>query len=184
MPSASSTVAGIQDNSAPVSTSTDVTVRRSPGREGFSTAMSTRNRPISSVIIAPRDLPSCTIRAPPVSTHRKRSLPRRGGDSAERPPGENGERQGSDSADPLTEHEAAHERVAGGAEHAPIDRDADAAEGRDAQRAAHLRARGAEPSVRSIEYSRHGSAMTANPIHSRLPAFGVAAVIVSPIGSQ
>src|SRR2546423_12399270 len=26
--------------------------------------------------------------------------------------------------------------------------------------------------VRSIEYSRHGSAMTANPIHSRLPALG------------
>ena len=37
--------------------------------------------------------------------------------------------------------------------------------------------------VRSIEYNRHGSAMTANPIHSRLPAFGVAAVIDSPIGS-
>src|SRR5207237_3600460 len=35
--------------------------------------------------------------------------------------------------------------------------------------------------VRSIEYKRHGSAMTANPIHSRMPALGVAAAIVSPL---
>src|SRR5439155_23219213 len=49
------------DNSAPVSTSTDLTSCRSPGRAGFSISMSTRKDPISSVMMPPRSLPSSTI---------------------------------------------------------------------------------------------------------------------------
>src|SRR2546423_11248198 len=61
MPRDSRTSAGTQDNSAPVSTKTDLKARLSPGRAGFSISTSTRKDPISSRIIAPEVLPSSTL---------------------------------------------------------------------------------------------------------------------------
>src|SRR5207302_6232180 len=70
IPRDSRTGAGNHDNSAPVSTSTDSSVRRSPGRAGFAISTLTRNVPISSPIVPPRSLPSSTTGARAVSISR------------------------------------------------------------------------------------------------------------------
>src|SRR6266568_3836120 len=57
----SSISAGAHDNTAPVSISTDRTVRRSPGRAGISSSTSTRKLPISSDIMPPEGPPSSSI---------------------------------------------------------------------------------------------------------------------------
>src|SRR5205085_9094336 len=70
IPRDSRTGAGSHDNSAPGSTRTDSSVRRSPGRAGFSISTLTRNAPISSPIVPPRSLPSSTTGARAVSISR------------------------------------------------------------------------------------------------------------------
>src|SRR3989454_6164540 len=60
IPRDSRTPAGTHDSSAPVSTRTDLKVRRSPGRAGFSISMSTRKLPMSSDILPPEVMPSST----------------------------------------------------------------------------------------------------------------------------
>src|SRR5207248_7592903 len=55
------TSVGTHDNSAPVSTSTDLRARRSPGWAGFSISTSTRKVPMSSDILPPEVMPSSTI---------------------------------------------------------------------------------------------------------------------------
>src|SRR5947209_8162953 len=70
IPRDSRTGAGSHDNSAPGSTRTDSSVRRSPGRAGFSISTLTRNAPISSPIVPPRSLPSGTMGARAVSISR------------------------------------------------------------------------------------------------------------------
>src|SRR2546428_14013980 len=74
MPSDSSSAAGNQDNSAPVSTKTDSSVRRSPERAGFSISTVTRTVPISSAILPPRSLPSSTTGMRAVSISRAAGL--------------------------------------------------------------------------------------------------------------
>src|SRR5207253_1240289 len=54
-------------NSAPVSTSTELSVRLTPGLAGFSNSISTRNVPISFGIVAPEGTPSSTIAVRTVS---------------------------------------------------------------------------------------------------------------------
>src|SRR2546422_567374 len=73
-PSDSSSAAGNQDNSAPVSTKTDSSARRSPERAGFSISTVTRNVPISSPILPPRSLPSSTTGTQAVSISRAAGL--------------------------------------------------------------------------------------------------------------
>ncbi|PYP55483.1 MAG: alpha-amylase [Gemmatimonadetes bacterium] len=70
IPRDSRTGAGSHDNSAPGSTRTASSVRRSPGRAGFSISTLTRNAPISSPIVPPRSLPSGTMGARAVSISR------------------------------------------------------------------------------------------------------------------
>src|SRR5712691_8118059 len=72
MPSDSRTAPGIHDNSAPVSTRTDLTSRRSPVRV-FSISMSTRKVLISSATLPPRWLPSSTVSTRVVSIPSERN---------------------------------------------------------------------------------------------------------------
>src|SRR5690349_11859912 len=66
----SSTARGSHDSSAPVSTSTESSMRRSPGRAGFSISTLTRKVPIASPIMPPTRSPSSTIAARWVSMSR------------------------------------------------------------------------------------------------------------------
>src|SRR6266550_2393176 len=74
MPSDSSSAAGNQDNSAPVSTRTASSVRRSPERAGFSICTLTRNVPMSSRILPPAASPSSTTGTQVVSIARAARL--------------------------------------------------------------------------------------------------------------
>src|SRR5438093_4659125 len=73
MPRDSRTWAGTHDNSAPVSTSTDLSVRRSPGRAGFSISTSTRKLPMSSGIVTPEISPGSIISLRRVSMSAERT---------------------------------------------------------------------------------------------------------------
>ncbi|PYO69522.1 MAG: alpha-amylase [Gemmatimonadetes bacterium] len=70
IPRDSRTGAGNHDSSAPVSTSTDSSVRHSLGRAGFASSRPTRNVPISSCILPPSSSPSSTTTPQPVSISR------------------------------------------------------------------------------------------------------------------
>src|SRR4029077_12958946 len=70
MSSDSSTVAGNQDNSAPVSTSTDSSARHTRGRAGFASSIPIRNVPMSSRVLPPDGSPSSTTVARGVSISR------------------------------------------------------------------------------------------------------------------
>src|SRR5688500_4995128 len=61
MPNDSSLSAGSHESSAPVSTSTDVTTRRSPGRCGFSTSTLIRNIPTSDIVTSMAIKPGIAI---------------------------------------------------------------------------------------------------------------------------
>src|SRR5450759_2844202 len=71
MPRDSSASAGNHDNSAPVSTITELIVRFSPGWAGFSISTSTRKVPMSALIMTPELTPSSSISLPSVSTARR-----------------------------------------------------------------------------------------------------------------
>src|SRR6266576_2325763 len=70
IPRVSRTGAGNHDSSAPVSTSTDSSVRHSLGRAGFASSRPTRNVPISSCILPPSSSPSSTMGTQAVSIAR------------------------------------------------------------------------------------------------------------------
>src|SRR5947207_988711 len=70
IPRVSRTGAGNHDSSAPVSTSTDSSVRHSLGRAGFASSRPTRNAPISSCILPPSSSPSSTMGTQAVSIAR------------------------------------------------------------------------------------------------------------------
>src|SRR5438093_14895 len=71
IPRDSRTRTGNHDSSAPVSTSTDSSVRHSLGRAGFASSRPTRNVPISSCILPPSSSPSSSTTTPqPVSISR------------------------------------------------------------------------------------------------------------------
>src|SRR5216110_494633 len=70
IPRVSRTGAGNHDSSAPVSTSTDSSVRHSLGRWGFASSRPTRNVPISSCILPPSSSPSSTMGTQAVSIAR------------------------------------------------------------------------------------------------------------------
>src|SRR5881296_1751780 len=70
IPRDSRTRTGNHDSSAPVSTSTDSSVRHSLGRAGFASSRPTRNVPISSCILPPSSSPSSTTTPQPVSISR------------------------------------------------------------------------------------------------------------------
>src|SRR5437763_4560376 len=70
IPRVSRTGVGNHDSSAPVSTSTDSSVRHSLGRAGFASSRPTRNVPISSCILPPSSSPSSTMGTRAVSIAR------------------------------------------------------------------------------------------------------------------
>src|SRR5216110_1164483 len=70
IPRVSRTGAGNHDSSAPVSTSTDSSVRHSLGRAGFASSRPTQNAPISSCILPPSSSPSSTMGTQAVSIAR------------------------------------------------------------------------------------------------------------------